>query len=221
MKVFMITALISVFGITAFAQVNPIDYLDAQEHLVRGNHLASLKNYTEAIKYYTKAINLVPNYGEAYFQRGVSFDALYKWESAVADLTRAINLSPDEPAPYVYRSHAYMQLGKITLARADTKKFFEIKAARLPGDIKRLLDDIGKYMRAKNYDEVLKISNEIIYLDPNNSDAYYYRAKAYNNLGKTDNALADLNKSLQIKQSGAYLLRAEIYSSRNFGIGIY
>ena len=43
-----------------------------------------------------KAIKLDPTYSEAYYQRGLSFEAAKEWSMAVADYTKALELLPPD-----------------------------------------------------------------------------------------------------------------------------
>ena len=56
--------------------------------------MSSLGKPEEAIKDYTKAIELDPKDAEAYNNRGTEFSSLGKSEEAIKDYTKAIELNP-------------------------------------------------------------------------------------------------------------------------------
>jgi len=79
-------------------------------------------NYEEAIEHFDKAIELEPDYAEAYYNRG----CIYKdgdHRQAIRDFTKAIELRPDYAMAYVRRGITYaLQDKKSLLAIADIKK---------------------------------------------------------------------------------------------------
>ena len=84
------------------------------------------KDYLGAIADYTAAINLKPDYAEAYYDRGNAKDGLGDYQGAVADFTKAIELNPDYAQAYNKRGFAYLMLGPKSKARADFKRAIEL-----------------------------------------------------------------------------------------------
>src|SRR5262245_59128880 len=63
-------------------------------YLKRGEAAASAHEYDRAIADYTTAIQLQPDYAEAYNDRGFAYYLKGDVEHAIADYTRAIELRP-------------------------------------------------------------------------------------------------------------------------------
>jgi tetratricopeptide (TPR) repeat protein len=85
---------------------------DAEFHLTRGESRSAVKDYDGAIAEYTLAIQLKPDYAEAYNDRGFAYYLKGEAEPAIADFSRAIALRPNYPKAYnsrgvVYMSHGY------------------------------------------------------------------------------------------------------------------
>ena len=55
----------------------------------KGNAYIIIKNYTEAITCYTEAIEVKPDFGEAYYNRGLMYLRMGNKERGVADLSKA------------------------------------------------------------------------------------------------------------------------------------
>lgn len=55
------------------------------------------KNYKEALKHFSNAINADPNYADAYFARGVCYEEMKDKTNAAADYQMAIQLQPNHP----------------------------------------------------------------------------------------------------------------------------
>jgi tetratricopeptide (TPR) repeat protein len=43
----------------------------------------------------TKALEIKPNYHEAWFNRGIALDNLGRWEEAIASYDKALEIKPD------------------------------------------------------------------------------------------------------------------------------
>ncbi len=84
----------------------------AEFYLKRGEDFSSVHQYDRAIADYTTAIELKPDYAEAYNDRGFAYYLKGDAERAIADYTRAIELRPNYPKAYnsrgvVYLAHGY------------------------------------------------------------------------------------------------------------------
>src|ERR1051325_1656419 len=110
-----------VFGVAplVFAQTSD-DYLDQA--------VAALnkKQYDEAIKLATKAIEADPKSAKTFVTRAIIYEAADKYAEGAADLTRALAL---EPAPLVYdhRGRLHFKAGKIKDAIADFDKYIKLE----------------------------------------------------------------------------------------------
>lgn len=90
---------------------------DAQFYLRRGEDFSGIHQYDKAIADYTTAIELKPDYAEAYNDRGFAYFLTGDFERAIRDYTRAIELRPNYPKAYNSRGVAYMA-GGFGLARS-------------------------------------------------------------------------------------------------------
>lgn len=87
---------------TETAKVSP----EAKQHLQQGMTYVSLaksnpktesENYSNALMEFSKAIEISPNYAEAYSDRGVVYMQQKKYNKAEIDLKKAAELSPKDP----------------------------------------------------------------------------------------------------------------------------
>ena len=83
----------------------------AQSCLERGDALSEARDYTAAIAAYNIAIELKPDFAEAYNNRGFAYYLNKDAEHAIADFTRAIELRPNYPKAYNSRGVVYMSNG--------------------------------------------------------------------------------------------------------------
>ena len=84
---------------------------DAEFYLKRGEELSGIHEYDRAIGDYSTAIQLKPDYAEAYNDRGFAYYLKGNAERAIADYTRAIELRPNYPKAYNSRGVVYMAHG--------------------------------------------------------------------------------------------------------------
>jgi tetratricopeptide (TPR) repeat protein len=83
----------------------------AEFYLKRGEDFSGVHEYDRAIADYNTAIQLKPDYAEAYNDRGFAHYLKGDAERAIADYTRAIELRPNYPKAYNNRGVAYMAHG--------------------------------------------------------------------------------------------------------------
>ena len=98
----------------------------AQAAFERGNAFSDQRNYDAAIREYTEAIRLNPNYAEAYFWRGNQYFYKSDYDRAIADYTEAIRINPNYGLAYYNRGNAYEWKGDMTRANADKAKAREL-----------------------------------------------------------------------------------------------
>jgi tetratricopeptide (TPR) repeat protein len=84
---------------------------EAAFYLKRGEDFAGVRDYDRAIADYDMAIQLKPDYAEAYNDRGFAYYLKGNAERAIADYTRAIELRPNYPKAYNSRGVVYMAGG--------------------------------------------------------------------------------------------------------------
>ena len=86
--------------------------LDAVKELNKATKLMLKKEYKEAIELLKKAIELNPEFSEAYYNLGISYERLGKHKDAIKMLKKTIELSPDDPNAYYALGYAYYQKKK-------------------------------------------------------------------------------------------------------------
>jgi len=83
----------------------------AKSYLKRGKDFSDAHQYDRAVADYTTAIELKPDYAEAYNDRGFAYYLKGDFERAIADYTQAIELRPNYPRAYNSRGVVYMSGG--------------------------------------------------------------------------------------------------------------
>ena len=79
----------------------------------------------EVIKLLSEAIELYPNFVEAYFYRACNYWDLEQYEQAIQDFSKVIELNPGDNGAYLNRGKIYEQLGQYEKAIQDYSEVLE------------------------------------------------------------------------------------------------
>ncbi|MFZ4591403.1 MAG: FISUMP domain-containing protein [Ignavibacteria bacterium] len=169
------------------------------------------RNYKESINLFTKAIELEPNYSEAYYNRGCSYGHLKDYLKAIADYTKAIELYPLFVYAYYNRGFAYLNSQNYSKAISDLTKTIEINPNYAEAYSNRGLAYI---QGTQDYSIAILDFTKAIELNPNYSEAYNNRGMAYAQfLEDSNRAIFDINKAIEIDSNygDAYYNRGLVY----------
>jgi len=193
---------------------NPVKYektstaLTAEEYFYRGYEKVKLKDYYSAIEDYSKALELNPNYTDAFNNRGNAKFKLKDYYSAISDYSKAIELEPNYSKVYRNRGDMKFILEDFYGAISDYNKAIEldpnnIKAYGNRGNLKFILEDF--YGAISDYSKAIE-------LDPNNSMNFYNRGNVKKNLNDSYGAISDYNKAIALDPtySDAYFNRGQL-----------
>ena len=99
-------------------------------------------DYNGAIRDSNKAIELDPEFKEAYFRRGLAKEGLKDIKGAIADFSKAIAIDPDYAKAYFFRGVDKIDTGDRNGGCLDLSK-----AVELGRDSKSVYEFISKYCR--------------------------------------------------------------------------
>ena len=177
----------------------------------RGVEKFSTDNYSGAIKDYTKAIELKPDYSSAYFNRGEAKRVSGSGGSmgAFDDFIEAYSLKRDD-ATYISKvAEALTNMGNLELAISFISEeieaypnYYSLYLER--GSIKTI-NCSREYLSSKNKAEkrnclldVLSDINKAVEINPNDGEVYDSRAYAYYNLEMYTEACEDAKKAMNL-----------------------
>ncbi|MBD2441177.1 tetratricopeptide repeat protein [Nostoc sp. FACHB-110] len=83
---------------------------EAKNHLNAGVERYEVRDFKGAIKEYTQAIRIKPDYAKAYTNRGAARAELKDFEGAIKDHTQAIWLAPRDATSYSNRGIVYFEM---------------------------------------------------------------------------------------------------------------
>jgi len=114
---------------TAANEAAPVseEQLTAQTWYERGYVFQESENWEEAIRSYTEAIRLEPNFLEAYGNRGIVFSQKGDLVSGFSDFNKVLELDPNEERGYNSRGGIFREKGEFEKAILDVNKAIRLK----------------------------------------------------------------------------------------------
>lgn len=209
------------------------DVEKAQRFLTIGDTYSDLKQHQRAIQAYNKAIELNPEYADAFYKRGLSYLDLERHQQSIQDFDQAVKLKPDFALAYAYRGNAYRSLKLYDQAVEDYGKsihlnssyawvfnnrglsFYDIdksdkaindfkKAIELNPNYDRAYNNLGiSYYQLKLYEEAIDSYSKAVELNPSFASVYNNRGSALSALNQFDSAIQDYNKAIQLNNNSS------------------
>jgi tetratricopeptide (TPR) repeat protein len=175
---------------------------NAVDWSIQGYCLGCLKRYEEAITSYDKALEIKPDYHEAWNNRGIALRKLGRYEEAIASYDKALEIKPDDHQAWYNRGYALDELGRYEEAIASYDKALEIKPDFHQAWYNRgyALRKLGRSEEAiASYDKALEIK-------PDDHQAWDNRGYALIYLGRYEEALASCEKAIELDSQYSYSL---------------
>ena len=168
-------------------------YIQGMEKLNKGD-------YQRAIQDFNQAIQINPNYDDAYLSRGVTRRNLGDNQGASADYDQALRIAPNFAEVYVNRGVTRAELGDKQGAIADYNQALQINPNLAYAYYNR---GTARYELGDNQGAIADY-NEALRINPNFAEAYNNRGRPRNDLGDYQSAIADYNEALRINPNLAY-----------------
>ena len=133
------------------------------------------KNYAEAIKYFSKLIELDNQDFYAYYNRGWNKAKVKKYKMAIKDFEKAIEFNPNFSMAYINKGVMNYYLGKYSDSISDYEKAIKLDNKNLSIFFNRALSKIAQgednesicndleISKSINYFEILNLLNEYCY----------------------------------------------------------
>ena len=153
--------------------------------------------FNEAIKSYTEAIELKPDFPEAYYNCGCVKATLDQHEAAIADYDEALRLTPDDANAYYNRGNSKAALGQYEAALADYEEALRLT----PDDATAYVNRGNSKYALDRHEAAIADYDEAISLKPDGADAYVNRGVVKRELDDVNGARNDLLKAKALFES--------------------
>jgi len=165
------------------------------------------KDYKRALGYYEKALDLKPNYDEAWRMKGVCLKELGKAEDSLGCYVKALEYN-------VENEEAWFNMGEALydLERYEEEVEAYLQALRLDPDFVQALNNLGATLHLLGrYDEAVEAYKRALDLDPEQPDVLNNIGVALNKLGVHEAALECFDRAIKLneKYRDAHLNRIE------------
>ena len=174
----------------------------AKEYYERGLSKCKSQDYNGyhgAVEDFTKAIAINPNYGDAYYKRGLLKNIFQDYPGIIQDLTKAIKINPKYGNVDTYSkiANAKSMLEDYKGSIADYTKVLQIN----PKDVDAYIGRAGAKQYLKDYKGATQDFTKIIEISPNYDDicnVYYHRGNCKIALKQKNEACLDFSKSAEL-----------------------
>ncbi len=158
----------------------------------------------QAIKDYSQAIELNPDFDIAYYARGELYHNTNKFDMAIEDYSTSIRLDPDNVKVHFKRGNTKFAIGQYAEAIADFNE-----AIRLDPHYRTYNNRGNAKLALKQYVEAISDFDEAIRLNPDDSLVYNNRGNAKVRLEQYVEAIADYDEAIHLEPDNA-----GVYSNR-------
>jgi tetratricopeptide (TPR) repeat protein len=146
-----------------------------EAYLWRASVLFDFKEDHQAMIDVSKAIEIKPDFHQAYFIRGFAYEMRDCSKEAILDYSKAIEIKPDSDFAYYYRANAYFDKQKYNKAILDYTNAIEIKSDNSDYYRNRGL----AYLNLEQYDKAIIDYIKTIEIDDKEPSTYGNLAQIY------------------------------------------
>jgi len=167
----------------------------------KGKEQFEAQNFTESVKYFSKAIKRNSGNAEFYAWRGRAFYELKKHEAAIADFKEATRVAPKMAEYHSRLGEVYSDTAVKNYDGAVTAYTQAIKLE--PDNANHYFGRAGAHSGKKSYSAAIDDFTQAIRLDPRDARYWNSRGGDYRNMGDYDKAYADHTEAIRLNPSDA------------------
>jgi len=153
----------------------------------------------DAVKEYQAAINLTPDYVDAYYNLGLVYRTQGRLDDAVREYQKAINLKPDLAEPHCSLGLVYRTQGRLD----DAVKEYQT-AIKLRPDYADAHNNLGLVYRTQGrLDDAIREYQTAINLEPDHAKAHNNLGTVYYLQGRLDDAIKEYQTAINLNYAEA------------------
>lgn len=187
-------------GITAtISLVNLLHSANATQLYHRGETLLELKRYEEALAVYQRAVEIRPEYAQAWQGKGDAFLELKQYDEALDAYDKAIQIQPNYLEAWIGRGKTLDNLQRYE----EAINAFDAALKIYPSDLGAWQNKGNIQLKIKQYSEALTSFDKAIELNSENSESWYNRGLTLHNLRQYQKAVESFDKAVKSKPDSA------------------
>lgn len=168
--------------------------ITAQDYLKQGEIFQREQRYPEAIAACQKALQLQPNFYEAWFALGCLYNLVQCYPEALAAYDKAIEINPQKYETWYNRGNTLGRLHRYQEAIASFDQGIALNPERYEVWYNR-----GSILRKlERYREAIACYDKAIELNPNRGESWYNRGNALATIGDYEEAVRSYDQALEI-----------------------
>jgi tetratricopeptide (TPR) repeat protein len=174
----------------------------------RGVAERMLDDYATAIRTFSEAIEINPEFSEAYFRRGICFHRIGEDRMAIADFAQSAMINYEDPRANLWEGFTWAKIGDYHQAVRAYGNAIAASDRYTPAYVNRGL----AYLQLQEYEKAVADFNEAIRLEPADANNYYKRGIAYEGLDDDEKASASYATAIALdsKHAAAYARMANV-----------
>lgn len=160
----------------------------------KGLEYTKNKQYTEALKCFDTAIELNPNYANAYSNRGNAYQSINKHDLALSDFNKTLAINPQHENTLYNRGLLLMKMEQFETAIKDFTEVIRLNSKASDAHVMR-----GNCSQTiKNYNMAIDDYSKAIEIKPDSSIAYLNRGIVYKLIGEINKGKDDILKAYEL-----------------------
>lgn len=180
--------------------LNPGNYLSMNS---LGNLLAEQGYLREAVFYYSRALEIKPDYAKVHTNLGAALRQLGESEEAVRHYSEALRIDPNDWKAHYNLANLLAGRGDIEAAIVNYSEALKIKP-----DYAKAHNNLGvALIRQGRLEAAVNHFTEAVRMDPGFAEAYYNLGRARTEQGDMEKAMANYAEALKIRPDYSKALR--------------
>ena len=194
-KAFMFMLLVGTGATASVFIINSINSANAGDLLKKANTFYDLQRYEDALNNYKQAIDIKPEYAQAWNGKAKALYELDTHEEALSAYDKAIEIEPSYQDSWQGRGFVLNKLKRYQ----DAIYSFD-KALKLEPKSPKVLNARGQALsNLKRYDEAIRSYDKAVELQPDYDQAFYNKAWVLYSLKRYRDALDTYEKVIRLK----------------------
>jgi tetratricopeptide (TPR) repeat protein len=174
---------------------------DERARTLVGNYYFGRQDYEEAVAAYEKAIAINAAFSQPYNQLGYAYRFLGRLDDAERTFKKYIEIIPDDPNPYDSYAELLMKMGRFEESIRSYEKALAVDPHFVNSYVGIGNDRVFMGQPAEAREEYAKLL-AVARTDGERRAAHFWTAMSYVHEGKTDPALAEVEKMAGIDRAG-------------------